>query len=54
MNQKANPIPCPHSPSCFTCPMRDCVINSLDGPVALINALPTDFERRYGEKGGQP
>lgn len=54
MKRKPAPIPCPHSPSSFTCPLKDCVINSFYGPVVFINALPADFERRYAEKRNKP
>lgn len=29
LQKKPDPVvskPCPHSPSCFTCPMKDCVL----------------------------
>lgn len=31
---------CPYSASCFTCPLRDCIIYA----PAQINCLPVDFE----------
>lgn len=44
------PIPCPHSPSCFTCPMKDCVATAIDGNIALLNALPGDFDLSRHER----
>lgn len=32
---------CPYSASCFTCPLRDCIICA----PAQINCLPVDFEQ---------
>ena len=37
-------IPCMYSPSCFTCPLRDCAIDSTRA--VRFNALPADMERR--------
>lgn len=31
---------CPYSASCFTCPLRDCIIYA----PAQLNCLPLDFE----------
>ena len=38
-------LECPHSPSCFTCPMADCVVNAPE----RFNTLPLDFEYMRAE-----
>lgn len=37
-------IPCIYSPSCFTCPLKDCGIDQ--ARAARFNVLPADLERR--------
>ena len=48
-------VPCQHSPSCFTCPLRDCVASPASGSIVLLNALPTDFDIKshYAEKSAR-
>lgn len=35
-------VPCKYSPSCFTCPMHDCVV--AQNKVTRLNLLPADME----------
>lgn len=37
-------VPCVYSPSCFTCPLSDCAIDSTRA--GRFNVLPADMERR--------
>lgn len=39
---RAPSSPCPHSSSCFTCPLHDCVAESSMAP--RLNVLSLDFE----------
>lgn len=48
MKQKS--VECPYSPSCFTCPMGDCVANFPCINIAVINTLPGDLERMQEER----
>lgn len=37
-------VPCKNSPSCFTCPLKDCVVN--ESIIVRTNLLPGDMEVR--------
>lgn len=37
-------VPCKNSPSCFTCPLKDCVVN--ESSVVRTNLLPGGMEVR--------
>lgn len=37
-------VPCKNSPSCFDCPLKDCVVN--ESVITRVNLLPGDMEVR--------
>lgn len=37
-------VPCKNGPSCFTCPLKDCVVN--ESIIVRTNLLPGDMEVR--------
>lgn len=37
-------VPCKNSPSCFTCPLKDCVVS--ESVITRTNLLPGDMEVR--------
>lgn len=47
---KRKSVECPYSPSCFTCPMGDCVANFPLINITVINTLPGDLERMQEER----
>lgn len=47
---KRTSVECPYSPSCFTCPMGDCVASFPGVNVSALNVLPGDLERARKEK----
>ena len=48
--KRCEPVQCPNSPSCFTCPMGDCVANFPGISVSSLNLLPGDLERMKEER----
>lgn len=48
--KRGESIPCPYSPSCFTCPMKDCVANFIGISITKLNLLPGDLERARAEQ----
>lgn len=36
-------VPCPYSPSCFSCPLHDCAIDP--ARAARVNVLPGDIQK---------
>lgn len=47
---KRTTVECPYSPSCFTCPMVDCVANFPTINITVLNVLPGDLERAQEER----
>lgn len=48
--KRGEPVLCPYSPSCFTCPMKDCVVDLRCYSITMINVLPGDLERARAER----
>ena len=48
------PVQCHNSPSCFTCPMGDCVANFPGISISSLNLLPGDLERMKNERASVP